>query len=483
MYKRTKIVATLGPSTSSIEQIRLLLKNKVDIIRINFSHGSTAEHKALFDNVRSVSNELKTEVGIIADMQGPKIRIARFEKNKVMLKEGQKFVFDPSLDKNSGDENGVSIEYKDLYKDVSLGKVIVIGDGQLKLKVDSLDGAKITCTVMNSGEISDNKGINIEGGGISADAITTKDIDDINHALSFGADFIALSFVKNTADIQKCRDIIKKHGRNISIIAKIERSEAVDNFNSILEESDAIMVARGDLAIEVGVAEVPGIQKNIIKLAKDAAKPVIVATQMMESMITCAVPTRAEVSDVANAVMDGADAVMLSGETAVGLYPEKVIETVVSVCLSAEKYHAVVSNNFPDKSFFSVENAVANTAIFMANRTNVTAILALTESGRTTLWMSRIRSGIPIYGLSRNIDSIRKMKLYRDVYPIYFDYTQSPHGFVNSDAVDVLERQGLIHNGDNVILTKGDYMGVEHGSNAIKVLEVGNVRVVGEVSG
>ena len=480
MYRRTKIVATLGPMTSSYEQIRDLLQEKVDVVRVNFSHGTYAEHESLFKNVRTAAAELKIEVAIMADMQGPKIRISSFKNTKVMLQKGQKFTFDPDVQPNMGDENSVGIEYKNLYLDVTPGKNIVIGDGQLSLIVDEIQGQKVICTVLETNEISNNKGINITGGGISAGAITKKDLSDIEDAVSFGADFIALSFVKTADDIEHCRKLLKKLGSSAAIIAKIERTEAVQNLRSIMEATDAIMVARGDLAIEVGVTEVPGIQKNIIKMAKEEAKPVIVATQMMESMINCPVPTRAEVSDVANAVMDGADAVMLSGETAVGMYPNRVVATVAKVCSSAEHHNLGFSNRFPKKSFFSTENSIANTAIFMANNMNVSAILALTESGRTTLWMSRIRSGIPIYGLSRNISSVRKMKLYRDVYPIYFDYTSSAYGLVNYNAVKLLESLGLVKSGDNVILTKGDYMGVEHGSNAIKVLEVGNVRTVEE---
>lgn len=380
MFRRTKIVATLGPATSRIEQIKELLANNVDVIRINFSHGSNKEHIELYNNVRQAASDLGVEVAIIADMQGPKIRISSFKNNKVSLEKGQKFTFDPELPATDGDHSVVGLEYKNLYKDVCPGKIIVIGDGQLSLIVDEVNGSKVICTTLVSGDISNQKGINIEGGGISAESITTKDINDIQCASELGVDFIALSFVKSAADINRCREIMAKNNSAAAIIAKIECIEAIENLSSIIEASDAVMVARGDLAIEAGVAEVPGIQKKIIKIAKENSKPVIVATQMMESMISTSVPTRAEVSDVANAVMDGADAVMLSAETAVGSYPKIVVNTVAKVCLSAEKYHSDFSNSFPVKSFFSVDNSIANTAIFMANNMNVKAIIALTES-------------------------------------------------------------------------------------------------------
>ena len=450
------------------------------MVRINFSHGNLAQHLALFQAVRDTAASLTKEVAILADIQGPKIRISSFAAGAVELVRGQEFTLDANIADKEGDITAVGIDYKDLYKDVTAGATLLLGDGEISLNVKKIIGKKVVCIVAVEGRLSDHKGINLYGGGLSASAITAKDITDINTAVTAGADYIALSFVRTAADIIQAREIISSHGASCAIVAKIERAEAVTNIESIADATDAIMVARGDLAVEIGAAEVPGVQKNIIKIAKSRAKPVIIATQMMESMITQRVPTRAEVSDVANAVLDGADAVMLSAETAVGSYPCEVVAAVANICCSAEKHHSASSIELLDKLLASTDEAIAVASMFLANKLDIKAVIALTESGKTPLWMSRIRSGTPIYGLSRNVAARRKMMLYRDVYPIDYDVTASLHGDVNYNAVALLEKLELISSGDKVFLTKGDYMGGCAGTNALKILEVGRVRKIGK---
>jgi|SaaInlStandDraft_6_1057023.scaffolds.fasta_scaffold00081_35 pyruvate kinase len=478
MHKKTKIVATLGPASSSVSKIKDLISKGVDVFRVNFSHGCSAQHKESFENVRKVAANEGREVAILADIQGPKIRISSFVNGKVLLKEGQKFTLDPDLGEKDGDVSRVGLDYKNLYKDVVVGNVLRLGDGQISLKVVNIIGKKIVCESMVNEELSDHKGINLQGGGLSAGAITTKDILDIETAVGLAADFIALSFVRSKQDIEYGRELIKQFNGDAAIIAKIERIEAVENIIDIIDAADGIMIARGDLAIEIGEAEVPGVQKKLVKLSRSMSKPVIVATQMMESMIHQRVPTRAEVSDVANAVLDGADAVMLSAETAVGSFPIEVVDAVVNVCISAEKYSVNINTPGVKNTFSNTDQAISFAAMYIANSMKVAAIIALTESGKTPLLMSRVRSGIPVYGLSRNKSARQRMMLYRDVIPVPFDVTATPYGLVNFNAVAELEKLSYLSNGDNVILTKGDYMGEDHGSNAIKILEVGKVRKV-----
>ncbi|MBT4884528.1 MAG: pyruvate kinase [Legionellales bacterium] len=480
MHRKTKIVATLGPATTSISKIRDLISKGVDVFRVNFSHGGLEQHKESFVNVRMVAAQEGRDVAILADIQGPKIRISSFINGKVLLKEGQRFTLDPALGEKEGDISGVGLDYKKLYKDVVVSDVLRLGDGQISLKVTDIIGEKVVCESMVTEEISDHKGINLQGGGLSAGAITAKDIVDIETAIKLEADFVALSFVRSKQDIDYGRSLIEKFGGHAAIIAKIERIDAVKNSAEIIDAADGIMIARGDLAIEIGEAEVPGVQKKLVKLARSMSKPVIVATQMMESMIHQRVPTRAEVSDVANAVLDGADAVMLSAETAVGSFPTEVVDAVVNICFSAEKYDKDINSPMFKSDFANTDQAVSFAAMYIANSMNVAAIIALTESGKTPLLMSRVRSGIPIYGLSRHKSARRKMMLYRDVIPVAFDVTATPYGLVNFNAVAELEKLSYLFKGDNVILTKGDYMGGDHGSNAIKMLEVGEVRKVTE---
>ena len=476
MLKRTKIVATLGPATDDESVLEKVLLAGVNIVRANFSHGKSDDVIRRVENVRKVAKKNNLEVGVLADLQGPKIRIAKFKENKIHLKTGDAFCLDASLGENDGTKESVGIDYKDLPKDVEKGDALLLDDGRIMMAVKSVEGSKIFCEVLNGGVLSNNKGINRRGGGLSAAALTEKDREDLKVAVELDVNFIALSFVRNAEDIYEARALIKNHnGNDINIVAKIERTEAVENIEQIIRAADAVMVARGDLAVEIGDAEVPAVQKRIIHLARDLDTPVITATQMMESMIEQTVPTRAEVSDVANAVLDGTDAVMLSAETAVGQHPELVIQAMVRVCQGAEKHPLTLrSKHRMFTKFKRVDEAIAMATMYTANHLNIRAIIALTESGATPLWMSRIRSGIPIYGLSRLEKTRGKMALFRGVYPVNFDATKLKRDEVNKKAIEVLEKRGFVKEGDLVIITKGDHMGVLGGTNALKIVTVGN---------
>ncbi len=474
--KRTKIIATLGPASEKPDIFKKMLAAGLDIIRLNFSHGTPEEHGQRINMAREQAVSFGKEVAVLADLQGPKIRIARFKQGPIELKPGDEFVLDANLDKNAGDQHGVGIDYKELPQDVAPGDVLLLDDGRLELQVDNVTGSKITCRVKVGGHLSNNKGINRLGGGLSAKALTPKDKTDLVTAVKLGADYIAISFPRDADDVHEARELVKAAGGNAGIIAKIERTEAINNLDEIIKASDGVMVARGDLGVEIGDAEIPGVQKHIIHQARSFDRPVITATQMMESMIHSPIPTRAEVSDVANAVLDGTDAVMLSAESAVGDFPDKVIEAMSRICLGAEKQRiAVRSKHRMDMQFERVDEAVAMATMYTANHLNIKAIIALTESGSTPLWMSRIRSGIPIYALSRHVATRRRVTLYRGVYPIDFDVMKCKHDEVNSKAIAELEAHGILEDGDLVILTKGDVDGVHGGSNVMKILRVGRV--------
>ncbi len=474
--RRTKIVSTLGPALDDPEILKRAILAGVNIFRANFSHGTVETHEQRIEMVRKLAAECNRIVAILADMQGPKIRISRFKNKKVTLKEGATFILDPSLDEDSGTEESVSLDYKDLPKDVHPGDTLLLDDGRLTFQVKKIADEKIYCEVIYGGELSNNKGINRLGGGLSAGAITDKDRADIKEAARLNVDFLAISFPRTASDIQEARALLKAAGSRAAIVAKIERTEAITNLAEIIEVSDAIMIARGDLGVELGDAELPAMQKLIIQKARAFNKPVITATQMLESMINSSIPTRAEVSDVANAVLDGTDAVMLSAETAVGKYPEKAIAAMDRVCLSAEKH---LSRNTvkqrTDEFFQYVDEAIAAAAMFTANHLNIKAIIALTESGTTPLLMSRTRSSIPIYGLSRNHEALRRMTLYKGVYPILFDATNIDRRALNSSAVDLLHEHGILKEGDLVILTKGDLIGIHGRTNSLKIVTVGEI--------
>jgi len=471
MPRRTKIVATLGPAVDSPEQMLALVRAGVDVVRINFSHGSAEDHGRLVALAREAAERAGRDVGVLADLQGPKIRIDAFREGSAVLREGASFVLDADLDPAGGDDQAVGLTYKRLPEDVSAGDVLLLDDGLIALRVESIEGTRIRTRVEMGGTLSDHKGINRQGGGLSAPALTDKDRQDIKTAAELGVDYLALSFPRTGADVDQARQLLREAGGQGGLVAKIERSEAVDNIDEIVVASDAVMVARGDLAVEIGDAELAAVQKMIIHRARELNRVVITATQMMESMISQPRPTRAEVLDVANAVLDGTDAVMLSAETATGQFPIRVVEAMHGVCVGAEKQRRTQrSRHRLDSRFERIDEAIAMAAMYTANHLETRAIVALTESGSTPLWMSRIRSGIPIYAMTRHQSTRRRVTLYRGVYPVDYDILHHDPKWIIDDAVRVLREMGAAEPGDQLIFTKGDFDGISGGTNAMKIV-------------
>jgi len=473
--RRTKIIATLGPATNNPETMAQLIEAGVDVVRINFSHGDWTDHKAQISMVRDISRNLGRHVGILGDLQGPKIRINRFRDGAITLVDGQTFVLDTAMDPDGGTENAVGVAYEDLVDDVSSGDVLLLDDGQIVLQVDAVGGTRINCTVTVGGVLADKKGINRKGGGLSATALTEKDLRDLKMAVEAGVDWLAISFVREADDLHRARKHLREAGGHAHLIAKIERAEAMDNLEAIVDASDAVMVARGDLGVEMGYAGLAGLQKKIIRLTRNRHKVSITATQMMESMIQHQMPTRAEVSDVANAVMDGTDAVMLSAETANGAYPVKAVASMAEVCVGAETYHqstSRMSRHRMDDRFDNVDEAIAMAVMYTANHLDVQAIIALTESGSTALWMSRIRSDIPIFAFTRHESTQRRVALYRGVYPVTYDVAHSSTEPVFREVCQILIGMGHVQPGELVIFTKGALAGVTGGTNEMRILSV-----------
>lgn len=481
--RRTKIVVTMGPSLDDPKVLEKVILAGATVFRANFSHGEASMHEDRINLVRDIASKHAKTVAILVDLQGPKIRIGRFKDKKIQLQENQEFILDTELDESAGTNESVYIAYENLPSDVRKGDTLLLDDGRLVFTVLKTEKTKIYCQVVVGGELSNNKGINRLGGGLSAAALTNKDREDIKHAVRLGADYIAVSFPRCADDIKEARILLNAAGGNPGIIAKIERSEAIHNISEIIEASDAVMIARGDLGVEIGDAELPGMQKKIIRLARASNKPVITATQMLETMIHNTIPTRAEVSDVANAVLDGTDAVMLSGETAVGLHPDKAVAAMDRICLSAEKHHiAKLSRSYKDDPLEHVDEAIAMAAMYSANHLDIKAIIALTESGTTPLLMSRFNSNIPVYGLSRHDGTLRRMALFRGVYPVPFDATHIDRRILNQAAIFELQKREIIRNGDRVILTKGDLIGVHGRTNSLKIVSVGDLPDYSNVS-
>lgn len=473
MLRRTKIVATLGPATDELKVLDKMIEAGIDVARLNFSHDLPEVHQRRAQVVRERAKAFGREVGVLVDLQGPKIRIGKFKTGSITLVEGDAFVLDADYPLDAGTQERVGVTYKQLPEDVSRGNTLLLDDGRIVLWVDKVEGGAVHCRVVVGGELSNSKGINRQGGGLSAKALTDKDRQDIRIAARLEADYIAISFPRSAEDVHEARGLLRAAGGHGGVVAKIERAEAVDNIQSIIDASDAVMIARGDLGVEIGDAAVPPIQKRIIRMARERNKVAITATQMMESMIENAIPTRAEVSDVANAVIDGTDAVMLSAETAAGKHPVAAVSAMDRVCKVAEQELEVLrSRQRMDRTFQRVDEAIAMATMYTANHLAVKAIAALTESGSTPLWMSRISSGVPIYALTGQLQTRRKVTLYRGVYPIAFDITTSDHATVNREAIDELRRRGTVRDGDLVIITKGDLTGVMGGTNAMKIAVV-----------
>ena len=476
VVRRTKIIATLGPASNDQTVLTEMIAAGVDVVRMNMSHGTIEEHAHRVALVRKLARDAGRFVAILVDLQGPKIRIAGFHGQSVDLKQGALFSLDASLAPQAGDETQVGIDYKALPQDVRSGDTLFLDDGRIVLTVLSVVGPRIECRVVVGGELSDKKGINRQGGGLSASAITEKDKQHILIAAKVEADYVAISFPRNAHDVEACRHLLIQAGSHARVIAKIERTEAVDAIDEIILASDVVMVARGDLGVEMGDAELPAIQKHIIRRARHLNRGVIVATQMMESMITNAIPTRAEVFDVANAVLDGTDAVMLSAETAIGVDPANVIRAMSRVCLGAEKNRkSRLSHHRLDEVFGAVDEGIAMSAMYLANHMPIKAIISLTESGTTPLFMSRIRSSIPIFAISRHLYTCRRMALYRGVHPYFFDFSNIPSEQVNREVLDFLCGRHDIEAGDLVLITRGDTIGQGGGTNSLKMMRVGDV--------
>lgn len=479
MPRRTKIVATLGPATDAKHVLDEMIQAGMDVVRVNFSHGTHEDHIKRAENVRNRARAHGHQVGVLADLQGPKIRIERFKEGMINLEENDNFIFDTALDADAGTWERVGVTYKNLHEDVSRGDTLLLDDGLLVLWVEEVQGTEVRCRVVVGGRLTNNKGINRLGGGLSAAALTDKDREDIRVAAAMGADYVAISFPRCADDIHEARELLREAGGHGCIVAKIERAEALDALEEIIEAADAVMIARGDLGVEIGDAELPAVQKRIIRVARSHDRVVITATQMMQSMIENPIPTRAEVFDVANAVIDGTDAVMLSAETAAGRYPAKVIEAMDRICAGAERQRSTsAAERRINIRFERADEAIAKAAIYTANSLGVKAIAALTESGATALWMSRISSGIPIFAMTRHVETRRKVTLYRGVYPVSFDVTTPDHATVNKEAIDELMRRGAVRDGDLVIITKGDLMGVHGGTNAMKIIRVGEHEIM-----
>jgi pyruvate kinase len=475
MQRATKIVATIGPASSDIDTLTRMIKAGVDVVRLNFSHGKAQDHIDRANLVRKAAASCGREVAIMADLQGPKIRIGKFENGKIQLEKGARFVLDAECE--IGNQERVGLDYKELPRDLKVGDVLLLNDGLIVLTVDKVIGSQIHTTVKIGGELSNNKGINRQGGGLSAPALTAKDMDDIKTALSFQCDYIAVSFPKNATDMVMARQLANIAGEPYRhkplMIAKIERAEAIPALQEILDASDGIMVARGDLAVEVGNAAVPALQKRMIKMARASNKLAITATQMMESMIVNAIPTRAEVSDVANAVLDGTDAVMASAETASGKYPIETVETMAAICLEADKSEDTsLDADFLNVTFTRIDQSIAYGALFTAYHLRVKAIIALTESGSTALWMSRHRIDIPIFALTPSLATQRKASLYRNVQT--FELAQgTDRERVLKEAQDLLVAKGVAQKGDMIVVTWGEPMGQVGGTNALKIMKIG----------
>ena len=472
--RRTKIIATMGPATDKPGMTEKMVDAGVDLFRINYSHQTHLEHRERARALRDITGRKGLEVGLIADLQGPKIRLQRFQNGRILLKEGDEFTLDPSLPATAGDDSQVGVTYRALGRDVNPGDVLLVDDGRIVLEVVSVVKTQVRCKVVLGGKLSDNKGINLKGGGLSAGALTGKDRKDLLHGVEIGADYFAVSFVSSAADIDQARSLLKKAGSDAGIIAKFERLEALENSAAIIETADAIMIARGDLGVEIGDASLPPVQKKLITQAQDMDRPVITATQMMESMIYNPVPTRAEVFDVANAILDGTDAVMLSGETSIGMFPDRVVQAMARICEETEKQKETrESHHRISQEFKRIDEAIAMSTMYAANHIKARAIAALTETGSTCLWMSRISSRIPILAFTRNASTMRKVRLYRDVYPIHFDITHTDPLEANKEIVAILLKRKLVSNGDIVLITKGDLRGRRGGTNNLKIIRVG----------
>jgi pyruvate kinase len=472
--RRTKIVATLGPATDAPGMLERLISEGVDVVRLNLSHGQPDDHRARAIAVREAAAKAGREVGVLADLQGPKIRIERFANGPIELQAGADFVLECRPDAGPGSNDHVGVSYYGLPNDVHAGDVLLLDDGLIALDVTAVVGADVHCRVQIGGRLSDRKGLNRQGGGLSVEALSDKDRNDIKLAAEIGADFLAVSFVRSAADMNQARQLLHEAGGNAALVAKIERADAIPVLGEIIDASDVVMVARGDLGVEIGDAELPGLQKKIIRESVLRNRAVITATQMLQSMVRSPIPTRAEVLDVANAVIDGTDAVMLSEESAAGAHPDKAVAALRRICLGAERQFEPKDDlTGQERKIDRTDQAIALAAMLLASELGVRAIVALTESGATAQWLSRYRSAVPIYALSPFDDARRRMLMLRDVQPVKFNHVGLTSASSARAAVQQLFDQGKLSEGDRVVLTHGDHVGRGGGTNTLKLLSVG----------
>jgi pyruvate kinase len=471
--RRTKIIATLGPGTDDAAIMEKLIRAGVDVFRLNMSHGSQSEHEKRVELVREAAHRAKWQVALLVDLQGPKIRVEKFENDGVLLSSGDHFTLDADDPFTPGDRTRVGVSYSRLPGDVSPGDILLLDDGLISMQVQSIEGGRVHCLVDNGGMLRNRKGINLQGGGLSVSGLAEHDLPHIKLAARMGADYVAVSFVSCADDIHRARALLREAGSEAALVAKIERVEAVANLEEICDATDAIMVARGDLGVEIGDEELPGLQKRIIRTAIKHNRIVATATQMMQSMVENPVPTRAEVLDVANAVLDGTDAVMLSAETAVGKHPVKVIESMNRICLGAERHFESEGNiRQLNVRFERIDQAIAMAAMFMATNVAVKAIVALTESGSTAQWLSRVQSSVPIYAFSTNPASRRRMAMFRDVFPVKQDSASEDADVVIGEALRTLLAHGAVAENDRIIVTMGDRMRNSGGTNSLRFIKL-----------
>jgi len=478
MQKRTKIIATLGPSSNDQKTIEKLIEAGANVFRLNFSHGSHDDHRQRAEMVRAAAAAVGKQVALLGDLQGPKIRIAKFASGPITLEVGDPLILDCDMDQSAGNKDAVGVTYPQLASDCKPGQVLLLDDGRLELGIEAIEGNKLYTKTIIGGVLSSNKGINLRDGGLSAPALTDKDYRDMKCAATIDLDYLAISFPRSADDMETARKAAEAEGCFAKLVAKVERAEAVANdetLDKIILASDAVMVARGDLGVEIGDAELIGVQKKMIRRARQLNRVVITATQMMETMIDSSLPTRAEVFDVANAVLDGTDAVMLSAETAAGKHPIKVVEAMTRIIRGAEKERASQqSGHRMDRVFDQVGETIAMATMYAANHLSpVKAILSLTESGTTPLLMSRIRSGLPIYGISPNQKALNVMCLYRGVTPMALDKSATNLEEAIATSVARLKANGSLKTGDVVLCTHGQVMGKAGGAtNSLKIITV-----------
>ncbi|MFJ1752643.1 pyruvate kinase [Kitasatospora sp. NPDC088134] len=470
--RRAKIVCTLGPAADSYDQIKALVDAGMDIARLNLSHGSHAEHEDRYHRVRKASDETGRSVGVLADLQGPKIRLDTFADGPVLLERGDEFTI--TVEDVPGDREICGTTYKGLAADVSRGERILVDDGRVCLEVTHVEGPRVHCIVIEGGLVSDHKGLNLPGVAVSVPALSDKDVEDLRWALRTGADIIALSFVRSGKDVDEVHRIMAEEGRRIPVIAKIEKPQAVEDLESIVDAFDGIMVARGDLGVELPLEQVPMVQKRAIKLAKRNAKPVIVATQMLDSMINASRPTRAEASDVANAVLDGTDAVMLSGETSVGKYPVETVKTMARIVEAAEEdvlaagLPALTASSKPRTQGGAVARAAAEIGDFL----NAKYLIAFTQSGDTARRLTRYRSPIPVLAFTYEPAVRSQLALTWGVETFLGPFVTTTDELV-AQVDSALIGLGRCKPGDTVIITAGSPPGLAGSTNLVRVHHVG----------